>query len=150
MIRLWDARTGKHKHKFELENPSFSSIAFAPDGAVLAIGTGLNIGEESPQHLELWDARTWERKKVLVHRHWVTSVAFSPDGETLASGGRGLGGVRLWDAYTGKHKQFLIGHKSEVNSLAFSPDGTTLASGSDDDTILLWDLTSVDDVGTER
>ena len=83
------------------------------------------------------------------HTSVINSVAFSPDGNTLASGSRDWT-IRLWDTRTGQHKKTLAGHKGVVNSVAFSPDGTTLASGSEDDTILLWDLTSVDDVGTER
>ena len=75
------------------------------------------------------------------HISSVNSVAFSPDGQTLASGSRGrLEGIYLWDAQTGEHIRTLTGHTSSVNSVAFSPDGSTLASGSDDETIRLWKL----------
>ena len=69
----------------------------------------------------------------------VRSVAFSPDGKTIA-GGIGDETIRLWDAATGKPLgEPLRGHESSVSSVAFSPDGTTLASGSHDKTIRLWD-----------
>ena len=69
----------------------------------------------------------------------VESVAFSPDGTTLASGSSDET-VRLWDVASGAQLATLEGHTDGVESLSFSPDGTTLASGSSDETILLWDV----------
>ena len=90
----------------------------------------------------LWDAVTGAHKNTLTgHTRPVNSVAFSPDGSTIASGGDD-GTVLLWDAVTGAHKNTLTGHTSPVNSVAFSPDGSTIASASDDGTVLLWDASS--------
>ena len=73
----------------------------------------------------------------------VYSLAFSPDGHTLASGDYG-GTIRLWDvadpAYLRPLGQPLTGGGAKVNSVAFSPDGGTLASGSLDGTVRLWDV----------
>jgi WD40 repeat protein len=67
------------------------------------------------------------------------SVAFSPDGKTLASGSGGL--VRLWDVTEQKEVAALEGHREGVvMSVAFSPDGEVLASGSYDETVRLWDV----------
>ncbi len=71
----------------------------------------------------------------------VESVAFSPDGKTLASG-RWDNTIKLWNVSTGEQLSTLKGHSNEVYSIAFSPDGKVLASGSLDGTIKLWDVST--------
>ncbi|BCL37395.1 hypothetical protein NSMS1_38420 [Nostoc sp. MS1] len=75
------------------------------------------------------------------HSKYVSSVAFSPDGQTLASGS-GDETIKIWNVSTGRLLQTLTGHSKYVSSVAFSPDGQTLASGSQDKTIKLWNLTT--------
>src|SRR5438045_6587612 len=65
------------------------------------------------------------------HSKWVTTVAFSPVENVLASTSRDQT-VRLWDAHTGAALQTLEGHSDCVNAVAFSPDGKVLASASGD------------------
>jgi WD40 repeat protein len=81
------------------------------------------------------------------HTNWVHSVAFSPDGKTLASGS-GDQTVRLWDVATGRQiGKPLTGHTDFVTSVAYSSDGKTLASGSDDGTVRLWDVATGHQMG---
>ena len=144
-IRLWDMHTGEHKKTFNGHTDRVYSVAFSPDGKTLASGSDDNT-------LRLWSVDTGETERILTGHagefkgvdngpssvEGVKSVAFSPDGKTLASGG-GDNVIHLWDVETGKSKIALIGHTHWVFSLAFSPDGKTLASGSVDSDIRLWD-----------
>ncbi len=69
--------------------------------------------------------------------NYVYAVAFSPDGNTLASGSSD-NSIRLWDVQSGKERQVLLGHLNPVWSVAFSPDSDSLASGSLNGTLRLW------------
>lgn len=124
------------------------AVAFSPDGKTLASGSNGFIEESDAEsgtyyrpraEARLWDAQTGELKRTVSGRgKVVTSIAFSPDGKTLAAG-TSPKTAELWDAGMGTQKRILTARKGKFSSLAFSPDGKTLASGGDDGTLNLWD-----------
>jgi len=84
--------------------------------------------------------------RLTAHTNTVRSVAFSPDGHTLATGSDD-GTARLWDVRDPDHPTalgILTGHTSYVHSVAFSPDGHTLATANSDQTARLWDVRDPD------
>jgi WD40 repeat protein len=112
-----------------------SSLAFSPDGKLLAMGhtngeIQLRQVKDGTQILTCND-----------HTNWVPSLAFSPNGSILASSSSDRT-VKLWDVDTGQCLQTLQEHEHEVWTVAFSPDTHTLASGSNDRTIKLWNVST--------
>jgi WD40 repeat protein/serine/threonine protein kinase len=73
-------------------------------------------------------------------KHWrpVYSVAFSPDGKSVASAGFDRA-VNIWDATTGNGIRGLLGHREGVWSVAFNSNGKLIASGGQDGTVKIWD-----------
>jgi WD40 repeat protein len=89
-----------------------------------------------------WQRQTHlELKALLGHSGPVFSVAFSPDGQKIATGS-GDTTVKVWDAASGKELFTLRGHSNRVTSVAFSPDGQKIATGSRDATARVWDVAS--------
>jgi len=115
-----------------------NSVAFSPDGRLLASGS-------SDNSVALWDVRRGEGERLLGHAGpllgtlgAVFSVAFSSDGRTLASGGND-DTVRLWDVDSRRVIRTLETAGGNVNAVAFSPDGRLLAAGGQLQRTELWD-----------
>jgi WD40 repeat protein len=93
----------------------------------------------------VWDVATGEALHTLAgHTDWVTSAAFSPDGQRVVTASDD-GTARVWDAATGQGLHTLAGHTDWVSSAAFSPDGRLVVTASADNTARTW-FASLDDL----
>lgn len=139
---LWQTATGEEEWRVKLpRGESLCSLAFSPDGKLLAAGGGGKIF--------LHDADTGRRRRTLVGHGGacVVCCAFSPDGKTLATGG-GMhdNTIHLWNLPSGERQAILSGHQTEVLSVTFTRDGGTLfsAAGQKDATVRVWDVTQAE------
>ncbi|MCC7019086.1 MAG: hypothetical protein IT332_04995 [Ardenticatenales bacterium] len=131
-IKLWDLATGRTVLTITQAITTVTTVAFSPDGAVLASGGPDRV-------VRLWDSVTGTSVRQLTgHTDAVTKVAFSPDGLRLVSASNDKTAI-VWDVHTGDVRRALTGHTGVVYSVAWSPDGARVATGSGDKTALLWD-----------
>jgi RNA polymerase sigma factor (sigma-70 family) len=142
-VRLFDPARGDvirltrgHKHMA-------ISLAFAPDGKLLATG-----GSQHDNDVRLWDVASGREVRVLRTGVLVPALTFSPDGKLLATG-QGDGRVVLWDVATGKERRVLKDAPDYIYAVTFSPDGHLLAAagtverdGKRTYTVRLWNATS--------
>lgn len=159
---VWDVRTGREVALMKAHSRSLQGVALSPDGLSVAsasdgpivcspVGGFLGFGRGWacwPDHgvVRLFDVETGRETASLEHEWTAHSVAFSPDGRTLASGGGGA--AKLWGLATGQARTLTeAGVDLDVYSVTFSPDGRTLAIavGSRDfqgdyGEVRLWDV----------
>ena len=154
-VDLWDWATLGHPSlvgQLASKLSPVAALAFSPDGRTLATG-GSDIAETGDLDgtVVLWDvsdpSHPAQSGRPLIGHTWdLTSVAFAPNGQTLATGSADHT-VILWDvsdpARPTQIGQPLAGHSDGVTSVAFTPDGQTLATGSNDKASRLWDLSGL-------
>lgn len=134
-VLVWDRATGRQVRDLGDKMEGWSlPIAFSPEGALLA--TGRPDGT-----IRLYDATSGEEK-----RRWragvlaVRTLAFSPDGKTLAAGVTWDGSIRQWDVATGKERQPFAEHHGLIDKLRFAADKQTLISIGRARRVLWWDV----------
>ncbi|MHB8969188.1 MAG: protein kinase domain-containing protein [Pirellulaceae bacterium] len=131
-VIIWDVLTGKEVTRvLEVADRRINGLCFSPDGSMLAVVGSSNLAQ-------LVDTRNWRVLQSLDHVDEVWSVAFSPDGRSLAIGDK-AGNLSIWNAVDGKLLTVQRAHVGYVRSVRFTRDGRTLASGGDDRRIVLWD-----------
>ena len=151
-IILWDVSTGEMiGEPLEGHQSMVNDLAFSPVGEILA---SVGCSSSDTQYCErgemiLWDLSGGQisSQTLTIHAHNTWKLAFSPDGEMIATGSADET-IRFWDAASGEPVgDPILGHEGGVISLAFSPDGEILASGGLDATIFLTDLASRQRIG---
>jgi WD40 repeat protein len=131
--RIWALADGHEVKRMELPGQEqIYTMDMSPDGRYLATG---EIGA-----VRLWDTTSGQQILELPHDNLVNDVAFSRDGQMLASAGRD-GTVRVFAVPSGQEIAGME-HTLSANGVAFSPDGKLLASASDDGTVRVWVVAS--------
>src|SRR5262249_21692299 len=127
---IWHAETGERLQALRGHNGTVSAVALSRDNRLLATGGRDGV-------VKLWDvASGLERPPFARASQAVTSLAFSPDGLSLAVAKgdnqsiESAGEVTVWDVETGRVLQTLRGHRGGVSDLAYSPDGRKIATSS--------------------
>jgi WD40 repeat protein len=133
-IKVWDAVHGAEIGC--VASPVYfwsSHVVFSPDGQRCLVFGG---AEKTAEIIVVAGGACLAR--LAGHEGEITCMAFSPDGQRIASGSED-GAIRLWDGFNGTALARMRGHDGLVTSVAFSPDGQRIASASVDKTVRTWD-----------
>jgi RNA polymerase sigma factor (sigma-70 family) len=134
---LWDTTTGERRRRLRVpRTPSRLVLRqLSPDGRRLLFTVRWGC------RVRLWDLATGQ--EILEqegHASAVASLAFTPDGRSIVSGGNET--VRVWDARTGQQRHVMVPHGWFNNQVIARPDGRTAVSGGMDGTVRVHDLTT--------
>jgi hypothetical protein len=132
-VLVWDIITGERLMVLGTEYDTVLAADIRPDQSQVALGG-------PSRFVKIFSTKNNDlQHKIKKHTDWVTAVAFSPNGQWLASADRN-GGISIWDPDNGQELFTLGGHKSAVTALSWRGDSKLLASSSEDGTIKLWEM----------
>ncbi len=141
-LRIWDVRTGTMLKTINPQQGSLRSVAYSPDQKTIAVGTfGQAVALLDASTGALLQTYPLEGKTDWGDYDGITSLAFNPDGQTLAASFHQT--IWMWDIKTHELVHKIKGHGKIVMGAAFSSDGQRLVSGSLDGSMLLWDFNRV-------
>ena len=143
LIHVWNTGTGHLLRSIKGPAPRIRNAALSPRGKQIALCV------ERENVARLYDCATGAERQLAGHRDFVSGLAFSPDGSTLATGSMD-GTIRLWNTATGESTASLPGHMQETTDVAFSPDGRTLASLGRNESLKLWHVPTLREVVSEN
>jgi WD40 repeat protein/serine/threonine protein kinase len=153
-VKLWDAKTWRSLPDLRNGTEGHVLCSFSPDGKLLAtakatvMGVGEAVGGTGAEVI-LWDIATGTSTTTIrAHGFTPSSLAFSPDGRTLAIGG--IDEIKLWSVSTGQELLTLAGHAGLILSVAFDSSGEALASGGSDGTVRVWRAPRTGDVQSRK
>lgn len=149
-LRLWDPARGVDLNTLTDRTNRVAAMAYAPDGKAIATAgsdgtiyltnarTDHTLSDKAAQ---IWSTATGKRLKTLAgFKGSVTSVAYAPDGKTLATAGADQR-IRIWNPSTGKKLKTLVS-ASGLTAIAYAPDGKTLAAAGTDAHVRIWNVTT--------
>ncbi|MEG8181475.1 hypothetical protein GZH49_23520 [Nocardia terpenica] len=130
-VHVWEVSSGRETTSFAAASNTVRSVRFSPDGRRIFTAAADDV-------VSAWDASTGKPigHPLVGHNKPVDSVAVSPDGETIASGGDDKT-LRFWNLSWLP----LLGHEGDILGVTFSPDGRRVASVGTDG-IRLWDTST--------
>jgi WD40 repeat protein len=143
MIDIWHTDDGRLCCAIAGPMPRIRNAVLSPHGRHLVVST------EREDSAHLYDCPAGTEYELTGHRDFISGLAFSPDGEILATGSMD-GTIRLWNSADGGSIASLPGHMQETTDVAFSSDGRTLGSIGANESVKLWHLPTLREVLSEN